>query len=102
MSNDAVFGRDDAPAMTLEQFAAAVRTMKVAEVPHDKLGDVIDIIEHLREQALSLHADNVRAANELNERHAFLTKREAELALRQRAVNAVLKHEPKRRFYFWR
>ena len=97
------FGTDNTPRMTIDQLAAAIKTLDVRSQPEHKLTDVIEIIEHLRDQALAMHEQNRKCSEELTERIAHLTKREAELAIRQRAVQAMLKDEvPAPRRYFWR
>lgn len=95
--NDAAFGTD--PTMTVDDLARAIKTIKVDKTPTSKLGDVIEIIEHLRDHALSLHDETVKATERLAERQREIEKRERELALRQKAVDAVLKGKPQRSWF---
>lgn len=92
----------DAPAMSVDDLAQAIKGIKLAKTPTSKLPDVIDIIEHLRDHALSLHAENQRVSTEIAGRIKALEVRERELALRQRAVDAVLRVDQPKRRYFWR
>jgi len=92
----------DTPAMSVDDLARAIKGLKVEKTPASKLPDVIDIIEHLRDHALSLHAENLRASTEIAERVKALEARERELALRQKAVDAVLRVDQPKRKYFWR
>jgi hypothetical protein len=93
------FGADT--SMSIDELAAAIKSINVTKQPSHKLTDVIDIIEHLRTHALALHESNVQASERLAEHQAQLTKREAELALRTKAVDAILKGSEPRK-YFWR
>ena len=94
------FGTDQ--SMSLEELAAAIKQVDVKRTPTSKLPDVIDIIEHLRDSALSIHAAATNQTIKLNEREAFLTQREAELAIRQRAVNSLLGKANPRRWLPWK
>lgn len=80
--------------MTVEMLADNLRRLDVRKVREHKLDDVIDIIEYLREQALALHEENVTASATLRAREQHLTKREAELRIKQRAVESALKLAP--------
>lgn len=93
------FGADT--SMSIDQLAAAIKSINVTKQPSHKLTDVIDIIEHLRSHALSMHETNIQASEQLAEQQEYLTKREAELALRTKAVDAILKGSEPRK-YFWR
>lgn len=93
------FGADT--SMSIDELAAAIKSINVTKQPSHKLTDVIDIIEHLRTHALNLHEANIEASERLAEQQEYLTKREAELALRTKAVDAILKGAEPRK-YFWR
>lgn len=93
------FGAD--ASMSIDELAAAIKTINVTKQPSHKLTDVIDIVEHLRLHALAMHENNIAISEKLAEQQAYLSKREAELALRTKAVDAILKGTQPRK-YFWR
>lgn len=92
----------DDTSMTIDMLASTIRSIDIAKQATTKLDDVIDIIEYLREQALTLHQENVDAADKLRAREVALTKREAELTIKQRACESLLATQPRKRRYFWR
>lgn len=87
--------------LTVDTLAAAIKQLNVRKQNPDKLDDVLDLIEYLRVQAVTLHEENAEAARKLADREAFITKREAELALKMRAVQTIIGDKPARK-YFWR
>lgn len=106
MPNDAAFGSGDPDpmpnaTMTVEQLADAIRAINVQRIHPGKLDDVIEIVEHLREQTLELHHETIAAAEELHKRELQLRERERELAIRKRAVDAVLKGKKVVTWRFW-
>ena len=82
--------------MTISMLADTIHSIELRKQKPEKLDDVIDIIEYLRDQALTLHRENVEATERLNARAAALTKREAELQIKQRAVESILKTRTRR------
>ena len=90
--------------MTLDVLADAIKKLNVRTQDPAKLDDVLDLIEYLREQAVALHEENTLAAEELRAKEIHLTKREAELAIKSRAVMSILNAhpQPEKRKYFWR
>lgn len=78
-----------------------VKRMTPRALTTDALTDVIDIIDYTRAQVLKLHEKNEQLSRELADKQAFLTKREAELAIKMKALRLVHDGAPKRR-YFWR
>lgn len=101
------FGPDIPPTVTrFEDVLAYVRTMEPVCVAAEALPDVIAILEYTREQVLKMHDKAQEIGKRLDERDADLTRREAALNIRQRAVDMILKDQPepapRRRFNFWR
>lgn len=88
--------------MTLDVLADAINRLDLKKQKTEKLDDVLDLIEYLRSQAVALYDANANAAEELAEREASLNKREAELAIKHRAVMSILndKRKPPRRSIF--
>ena len=89
--------------MTLDVLAEAIHRLDLKKQAPEKLDDVLDLIEYLRTQAITLHNTNTIAAKALDEREAHLTKREAELAIKSRAVMSILDANPQpKRKLLWR
>lgn len=93
-------------AITLDVLADSVKRLRVQDQRPEQLGDLLDVLEFLRSEALAMHEHNVQLTERLDEREAHLTKREAELALKMRAVKAIIS-DPKtettaHKKYFWR
>lgn len=91
--------------VTLDVLADSVRRLRVQDQRPDQLDDLLDVLEYLRKEALALHDENVKTTARLAEREAHLTKREAELALKMRAVKSLIRDDPNtetKRGYFWR
>ena len=66
-----------------------VKRMTPRALTTDALTDVIDIIDYTRAQVLKLHEKNEQLSRELADKQAFLTKREAELAIKMKALRLV-------------
>jgi len=82
-----------------------VRGMDSRALTSDDFADVIQILDYVREQSVTMQ-DHLNAMQEaLDKRDTELKAREQALAIRQSAVDMVLKHthasKPKRT-YFWR
>ena len=89
--------------MTVDVLADAIRKLNVRKQAPEKLDDVLDLIEYLRDQAITLYEHNAKAADELHEREVHLTKREAELAIKSRAVMSIVNSNPQpKRKLLWR
>jgi hypothetical protein len=80
--------------MSLDVLADAIKKLNVRAQNPAKLDDVLDLIEYLREQAVTLHEENTLAAEELHAKEINLNKREAELAIKSRAVMSILNAHP--------
>ena len=97
---DKVFGPDAPPPVTFETIARQVRELEPRALTNESLDDVITIIEFMRTQCLDMHQANTDRKAALDERELTLQRREQALAVRQRAVECIMKVKPKRR-YFW-
>jgi hypothetical protein len=105
---DAVFGSDTAPPVTrrkitYREVAGYLEDLDTRALTSDDAGDVLDLLDYMHEHTLKLIAQNDDYARKLNEREAAISRREADLALRQRAVDSILKVHPAapKRRYFW-
>lgn len=100
---DAVFGGRLDSGVQLTDVLEYVKTMRPSALTTDALPDVIDILEYTREQVLKIHQETEALSRELQEKQAFLTKREAELSIKLKALRLVEQNEPAtKRRYFWR
>lgn len=79
-----------------------VRTLDTrALMPHD-FADVIQILDFVRDQNITLQEHLTAMQDALDKRDAELKAREQALAVRQTAVDMVLKGQPEKRRYLWR
>lgn len=81
-----------------------VRGMDSRALTSDDFADVIQILDYVREQSVTMQ-DHLNAMQEaLDKRDTELKAREQALAIRQSAVDMVLKHthaSKQRRFRLW-
>ena len=81
-----------------------VRGMDSRALTSDDFADVIQILDYVREQSVTMQ-DHLNAMQEqMDKRDAELKSREQALAIRQSAVDMVLKHTPAskpKRFRLW-
>lgn len=80
--------------ISLDVLVDAIGKIDLRNHDASKLNEVIDLIEYLREQAIDMHAQNTIASKQLDERIASLTRREAELQIKTRAVESIIKSNP--------
>ena len=91
---DSAFGGDDpsnADIVNYHTIATQVANMKPRALTTASFDDVVTLIEYMRDQALKMHQLNLKASEALFEREKQVTKREKELAIRQRAVEAAIR-----------
>jgi hypothetical protein len=82
-----------------------VRGMDSRALTSDDFADVIQILDYVREQSVTMQDHLNTMQEQLDKRDAELKAREQALAIRQSAVDMVLKHTPAskpKRTYFWR
>ena len=112
-NHDAVFGPDEAipappaatPRVTYAEVVKHLQDMDPRALTNDEAGDVIKLLDYMHDHCLKLFDKQMKHEDALNARAAKLNQREADLAIKQLAVDAVLRmnppiDEPKRR-YFW-
>ncbi|WP_454627718.1 hypothetical protein [Bradyrhizobium cenepequi] len=97
------FGTGQSPdEVTYHTIAAQIRNMVPRALTPNALDAALTMIEYLRDEGLKLHDANEARAKELDEREAKLNKRARDLALAQRAADAVLKRGPRKIANLWR
>lgn len=100
---DIVFGGRLDTGVQFSDVLEYVKTMRPSALTTDALPDVIDILDYTRTQVIALHEQTEALAKQLEEKQAFLTKREAELSIRLKALRLVEQNEPATKpRYFWR
>ena len=72
-----------------------------ALMPHD-FADVIQILDYVRDQNITLQDHLTSVQDALDKRDAELKAREQALAVRQAAVDMMLKGQPEKRRYLWK
>lgn len=97
---DAVFAGND---VRFDDVLDYVKRMTPRALTTDALTDVIDILDYTRAQVLEIHEENERLSRALADKQAFLTRREAELAIKMKALRLVQEDAPApKRRSFWR
>jgi hypothetical protein len=99
--NSPAFGPDKSP-IDYSAIASLIRDMDPRALTNDKLADVLTMIEYLQRETMRVHDGNAQRAAELDRKDQALAERERALALRSRAVDAVLRHAQPRWFVFFR
>ena len=80
-----------------------VRSMDASALTMSDFADVIQILDFVRDQNITLQDQLNALQDQLDKRDADLTAREQALAGRQAAVDMVLKGKPvEKRRYLWR
>lgn len=106
---DAAFGNDTPlsppppKTITYEEVADFFRKLENRALTTTDASDTLQLLEYMHDHCVSLFDAQREHEKSLVDREIFLTKREAEIALKQRAVEAVLRlapSTPKKR-YFW-
>lgn len=77
--------------MTYEHIAQQVREMKPRALTPAQFDDVFVVIEYMRDEAVRLHDQNQKWHAELVEKERALTKRERDVGIRMRAVEASIR-----------
>lgn len=72
-----------------------------ALMPHD-FADVIQILDYVRDQNITLQDHLTSVQDALDKRDAELKAREQALAVRQAAVDMMLKGQPEKKRYLWK
>jgi hypothetical protein len=118
---DAVFGPDEPiptpptpkkRKVTYTEVVDFLETMDKRALTTADADDILSLLDYMHAHCLGLFKQQRMQEEKLNEREAFISKREAEIALKQRAVDAILKMHPyvdpddyeptpPRRRYFW-
>jgi hypothetical protein len=104
-SIDAAFGPDNTKrAITYDEVAEFLKTADKRALNRGDAGDVISLLEFMHDHTITLIEQNQELEARLQEREKAIREREAELAIKQRAVDAVLRiaPAPQKKRYFWR
>jgi len=84
---------------TLKSIVAQIQSVDVRALAPHEYEDVVTLIEYVRAEALKAHQASDQAGAKLAEREKLVTKREQDVAIRSRVVNAVI--VPKRKRYLF-
>ena len=98
------FGDDASPQeVTYHSIAQQVRTMNPRALSTNTLDDVVTIIEYMRDACTARHDLQELRAVALMDQEKALNKRERDVTLRGRAIDAMLKTNAPRKIYsLWR
>jgi hypothetical protein len=84
-----------------KSIVAQIEQLKVRALAPTDYEDVITLIEYVRNEALKLHQANEIASQTLKEREAAVSRREHDVKLRSRAVEAAIAVKPRKRRYLF-
>lgn len=97
------FGTDTPPEqVTYQAIAAQIRSLNPRALTAASLEDVILMIEWMQEETIKRDEQLTLRSKELAEQEAKLIAWEKGLKLKQRAVDAMLKREPKNTGWWFR
>lgn len=86
----AAFGADK-PSVTYDHIAQQVKAMQPSALTPSQFDDVIVLIEFMRDQAIRMHELNVTNKLMMDAREVVLEKRERDVGIRGRAVDAAIR-----------
>ena len=119
---DAVFGPDETiptpptikkHKVTYTEVVDFLETMDKRALSTADADDILSLLDYMHDHCLKLFEQQRTQEEKLNAREGFISKREAEIALKQRAVDTILKMHPggsdpddyaptlPKRRYFW-